>query len=89
MKYYILNEKGEKMNEFNEKSAILKLLEILWSKQVTKSKWITKQRFNYNYTDRQKITFYTDNKWQYVFEDIPTSWGALDISKLEVLKDGM
>ena len=87
MRYLIYDDKNNLQNIFeeNEKNAVLKLLEILWSKTVVKSKWIKKITYNYNYTNINTIIFTTDNNYKIVFEDVPTKWADLDIYKL--LKD--
>ena len=83
MKYLILNDKNKIENTFtNEKEVVLKLLEILWSKTITKSKWIKRISFNYNYTNNNKITFTTDTNYKFIFEDVPTKLHDIDIYEL-------
>jgi len=87
MRYLIYDDKNNLQNIFekNEKNAVLKLLEILWSKTIVKSKWIKKITYKYNYTNINTIIFTTDNNYKIVFEGVPTKWADLDI--YELLKD--
>lgn len=89
LKMQILNEKNEIVNTFNNQKEIsVKLLSLLWSKYVLKSKNITRISFNYNYSDLQTITFYLDTKYKYFFSGIPTSWGSIEDYKIiELLKN--
>lgn len=89
LKLEILNERNKIINVFTDQKTITaKLLELLWSKFINKAKYITRIHYNYNYSDKQSITFYTDNKYKFVFKGIPTSWGSIqDFKIIELLKE--
>ena len=85
------NNKKELVNTWeNEKTNLLQLTAFLYRKTILKSNNL-KIKYSYNYSDFQKIEFiesYTnyDNsitKTYFVFENIPTNLGYLDIYKLE------
>ena len=90
LKIDVLNEKNEVVNTFNDQDFIVtRLLSLLWSKYINKASNIKRVSYNYNYSDTQKITFYFDNKYKYIFSNIPTSWGSIDDAKiLDLLKEG-
>ena len=89
MNFKILNEKNEVVNIFEDQTSVTcKLLELLWSKYINKSNWITRIKYQYNYAEYQTITFYLDNKYKYIFEGIPSSSGPLDGYKIaELIKE--
>ena len=89
LKLEILNERNKIVNVFTDQKTITaKLLELLWSKFISKAKYITRVNYKYNYCDKQTITFYTDNKYKFVFKGIPTSWGSIqDFKIVELLKE--
>lgn len=85
------NNKKELVNTWeDEKTNLLQLTAFLYRKTILKSNNL-KIKYSYNYSDLQKIEFmesYTnyDNsktKTYFVFENIPTNLGYLDIYKLE------
>ena len=78
----IYNDKREKVNELHE-NIESHLLCILWNKYINKNKGFKQVQYHFNYSDTQKITFILDNNYRYIYCDIPTSWGSLDISKLK------
>lgn len=77
----IYNDKKEKVNELHE-NITEHLLGTLWNKYINKNQNIRQVQYSYNYSDLQKITFIFNNKYRYIYKDIPTTWGSLDISKL-------
>lgn len=72
----------------DEKSNIMQLLGFLYNKNVIKCN--IKMRYNYNYSDKQAITFsqsYTNydetvTTTSYTFYNIPTNLGYLDTYKI-------
>ena len=89
MKIEILNEKNEIVNTFNnQKQIVTILLSLLWSKYINKANSIKRISYNYNYSDKQKITFYLDSKYKYVISRIPTSWGSIkDYELIQLLNE--
>jgi hypothetical protein len=89
--YVEVIQNGELVNIWkNEKQNILHFLGFLYQVYVIKS-FATRCRYEYNYSDYQKITFI--NKFsnydesvtitKYIFHNIPTELGYLNILKLD------
>lgn len=89
MKLLTLNHKNEIIETIeNDDVYIMKvLLKQLWLKQFKVTKDIRRIDYKYNYSDKQtvKITFTNDLK--YVFEDIPTRHGVIDLNELKLKGD--
>lgn len=81
MKLITLNAENEVIEviENNDNYILQVLLKQLWNKQMKVTKDIKRIDYNYNYSDKQivKITF--TNGLKYVFQDIPTQHGCIDI----------
>ena len=79
------------VNTINNQQAITQaLIGYLWKKAIYKT---GKHRYKYNYSDKQTLTLYYDNGFQYVIKNIPTEWGSLkeydiiDALKTEILTE--
>lgn len=87
MKLLTLNDKNE-IIETNDNTQYVAtvLLKQLWLKTMQVTKDIKRIDYMYNYSDKQivKITF--KNNMKYIFEDIPTTHGVIDIDT--ILKGG-
>lgn len=87
MKLLTLNSKNE-IIETNDNTQYVAtvLLKQLWLKTMQVTKDIKRIDYMYNYSDKQivKITF--KNNMKYIFEDIPTTHGVIDIDT--ILKGG-
>lgn len=88
MKLITLNQKNEiiEVIENNDTYIMSVLLKQLWLKTMQVTKDIKRIDYMYNYSDKQivKITF--SNRMKYIFEDIPTTHGVIDIDT--ILKGG-
>lgn len=75
----------------DEKTNITNLLGFLYNKTILKTRKLT-IKYNYNYSDKQTIkVIYKDecydgtiSKTEYVFYNIPTIMGCLDVSALDL-----
>lgn len=87
MRLITLNAKNE-IIETNDNTQYVAtvLLKQLWLKTMQVTKDIKRIDYMYNYSDKQivKITF--KNNMKYIFEDIPTTHGVIDIDT--ILKGG-
>lgn len=85
MKMTILDNDKIIFESENIKDITNNLMYLLYAKAVNQVKGLT-FKCNYNYTDIQKVRVIDKreplNKREYVFEGIPTSWGALDTYKM-------
>ena len=83
MKLITLNGKNEIIEVIDDDYYIMTvLLKQLWIKTMNVTKDIKRIDYQYNYSDKQivKITF--KNGCKYIFEDIPTLHGVIDIDTL-------
>lgn len=83
MKLISQNSKNEIIEVIDDDYYIITvLLKQLWCKTMNVTKDIKRIDYQYNYSDKQivKITF--KNGYKYIFEDIPTSHGVIDINAL-------
>ena len=89
MKLLTLNNKNEIIEtiENNDLYITKVLLQQLWLKQFKITKDIKRIDYKYNYSDKQKIKITFTNGLKYIFEDIPTQHGAIDLDKI-TLKGG-
>ena len=79
----IYNDKKELANTIQDQEYIKKIFtELLFNKYIAKSKELKQVQYNYNYKDRQKVTFILCNGWRYILQNIPTQHGLLDIDKI-------
>jgi len=75
----IYNDKKQVTSaELDGERVAAQLLECLYNKYIVKSRYIKQVQYQYNYTDRQKVTFLFDNGYRQVFYNIPTKTGTLD-----------
>lgn len=87
MKLTTLNKDNEIIETItNEKFIVKCLISQLWAKTILKTKEIKRISYKYNYTDKQTIKFTFSNGIKYIFENIPTTGGYIDIDK--ILKGG-
>lgn len=83
MKLLTLNNNNEIINtETNDKYILEVLTKQLWSKIIAKTKDIKRIQYQYNYTDKQTIKFTFTNGLKYIFEEVPTTHGCIDINKI-------
>ena len=83
MKLISQNSKNEIIEVIDDDYYIMTvLLKQLWIKTMNVTKDIKRIDYQYNYSDKQivKITF--KNGYKYIFEDIPTLHGVIDINAL-------
>ena len=59
------------------------LTTLLFNKYIVKYNYIKNIQYNYNYTDKQKLTAIYDNKYRDIFYNIPTTMGALTLYKIK------
>lgn len=87
MKLLTLNSKNEiiETNE-NEQYVATVLLKQLWNKYMRVTKDIKRIDYQYNYSDKQTVKITFTNGCKYIFEDIPTTHGVIDIDT--ILKGG-
>lgn len=87
MKLLTLNDKNEiiETNE-NEQYVATVLLKQLWNKYMRVTKDIKRIDYQYNYSDKQTVKITFTNGCKYIFEDIPTTHGVIDIDT--ILKGG-
>lgn len=79
----IYNNKKELVNTINDTEWVKNnFLSLIFNKYIAKSKDIKQVQYNYNYSDKQIITFIHDNGFRSTFKDIPTSWGLLDVYEI-------
>ena len=84
MKLSTLNNNNEVINIDTNDNYILEVLtKQLWSKIITKTKDIKRIDYKYSYNDLQKIKITFKNGIKYIFEDIPTTHGCIDINKIK------
>lgn len=89
MKMITINPNNEVTCTYtNEKYIIAKLLGLLFNKTVAESRHIKRIQYNYNYSDRQTITFIFDNNYKQKFTDVPTSGSLLNDYEIEQLMKG-
>lgn len=67
---------------FNKEEAKKDLLTLLYNKFINKASYIKNIQYQYNYTDRQKVTFVFDNSYRNTFYNIPTKLGGIDSTRL-------
>lgn len=81
MKLITLNQSNEVIEaiENNDDYIIKVLLKQLWNKQMKVTKDIKRIDYNYNYSDKQTVKITFTNGLKYVFQDIPTQHGCIDI----------
>lgn len=81
MKLITLNQNNEVIEaiENNDNYIIKVLLSQLWNKQMKVTKDIKRIDYNYNYSDKQTVKITFTNGLKYVFQDIPTQHGCIDI----------
>ena len=81
MKLITLNDKNEIIEtiENNDKYIIKTLVKQLWNKQMKVTKDIKRISYKYNYSDKQTIKIIFNNGYTYIFQDIPTTHGCIDI----------
>ena len=72
----ILNiyDKDKKLVNTINKNVEYLLLESIYNKYILKSKEIRQVQYQYNYNDKQKVTFIWCNGSRQVFSNIPTKW---------------
>ena len=58
------------------------LLKQLWCKTMNVTKDIKRIDYQYNYSDKQIVKIAFKNGCKYIFEDIPTLHGVIDIDTL-------
>ena len=84
MKLKTLNTSNEVIETItNDEYVLDTLIKQLWNKTILKNKDIKRIHYQYNYTDKQTIKITFTNGLKYVFEDIPTTHGCIDIDKIE------
>lgn len=84
MKLLTLNNSNEVIEVITNDKYILEVLtKQLWNKLILKDKDIKRIQYQYNYTDKQTIKFTFSNGIKYIFEDIPTTHGCIDIDKIK------
>lgn len=81
MKLITLNEKNETLEtiENNDKYIMKVLIQQLWNKQMQVTKDIKRISYKYNYSDKQTVKVIFSNGYKYVFQNIPTVHGCIDI----------
>lgn len=81
MKLITLNDKNETIEtiENNDNYIIKVLLKTLWNKQMKVTKDIKRIQYNYNYTDKQTVKIIFTNNYKYVFQDVPTQHGCINL----------
>lgn len=81
MKLITLNENNEVIEIIeNDNNYITKvLLEQLWNKQMKVTKDIKRIDYKYNYSDKQTVKITFTNGLKYVFEDVPTQHGCINL----------
>lgn len=67
---------------FNKEEAKKDLLTLLYNKFINKASYIKNIQYQYNYTDRQNVTFVFDNGYRNTFYNIATKLGGIDSTKL-------
>lgn len=89
MKMNTLNPKNEITCTYTDNTYIIaRLLGLLFNKTVVGSRHIKRIKYNYNYSNKQTITFIFDNDYKQEFIDIPTSGSLLDDFEIEKLLKG-
>ena len=89
MELKIINKDNQVTETYTDNAYIVaKLLGLLFDKTITKSKFITKTSYNYNYTDKQIIKFNLDNGYKFEFIDVPTICASLDENAIYNLLNG-
>lgn len=89
MKLLTLNDKNEIIEIIDNNDLYITevLLKQLWLKQFKITKDIKRIDYKYNYSDKQKVKITFTNGLKYMFEDIPTQHGVIDLNKI-ILKGG-
>ena len=78
MYYKIFNDKKEEIREEkNNEEATKELTKLLFNKYIVKYKYIKQVQYQYNYSDKQVITFVFENKYRQVFYDVPTKMRSI------------
>lgn len=79
----IYNNEKELVNTITDAEWVKNnFLSLIFNKYIAKSKGIKQVQYNYNFSDRQTITFIHDNGFRSTFKDIPTQCGLLDINRI-------
>ena len=87
MKLLTLNNSNEVINiDTNDKYILEVLTKQLWNKLILKDKDIKRINYKYNYSDLQTIKMTFSNGIKYIFEDIPTMHGCINVN--QILKGG-
>lgn len=82
MKLTIENPNGDKIYQCIDNAKVIgELLGILFNKTIVKSKG-TRIKYQYNYSNEQKIIIAWPNGTKSIFEGIPTKLGYLDTDKI-------
>lgn len=80
----IYNDKKQVTSvELDGERVAAQLLECLYNKYIVKSGYIKQVQYQYNYTDRQKVTFLFEGGYRQVFHNIPTKMGTLDTHNIK------
>lgn len=83
MKLITVNKKNEVIEVIEDDKYIAKtLLKQLWLKQMQVTKDIKQIKYTYNYSDKQTVKIIFTNGMKYIFEDIPTVCGVIDIDTI-------
>lgn len=87
MKLLTLNNSNEVIETITNDKYILEVLtKQLWNKLILKNKDIKRIDYKYSYNDLQKIKITFTNGLKYIFEEVPTTHGCIDIE--QILKGG-
>lgn len=79
MEYIIYNDKKEIINKSEDATKVItNLCSDLFNKYIFKSKDFKQVQYQYNYSDKQTITFIYKNNFRIVYKNIPTKMGLLD-----------
>lgn len=89
MELKIINKNNQVTETYTDNAYIIaKLLGLLFDKTITKSKFITKTTYNYNYTNKQTIKFNLNTGYKLEFVDVPTMCASLDENAIYNLLNG-
>lgn len=88
MRLITLNAKNEiiEIIKNNDTYIMSVLLKQLWLKTMKVTNDVKRIDYSYNYSDKQMVKITFKNNMKYIFEDIPTTHGVIDIDT--ILKGG-